>query len=51
MVTPQGNFKGETGNKWHMIPIVDKNKSCLEVRKWVGKLLGVFLEEEVREEG
>ena len=37
MVTLKGRFKGETGEKWHMLPLVDITESGIEVRKWVGR--------------
>ena len=36
MVNIQGRFKGETGGKWHMVPLVDYTNLCIKVRRWVG---------------
>ena len=43
MVTLQGTVKGEIGDKWHMLPLIDNNWSGLEVRKWVGIWLNVLV--------
>ena len=37
MVNLQGKFKGDTGEKWHMIPLVDETDLGIEVRIWVGR--------------
>ena len=50
-VTLKGRFKGGTGEKWHMLPLVDTKKSGIEVRKWVGRWLEVLVEEDTRLEG
>ena len=51
MVTLKGKLKGETGEKWHMLPLVDTMESEIEVEKWVGKLLEVLVDEDGRLEG
>ena len=43
MVTLKGRFEGETGVKWHMIPLVDVKCSGIEIRKWVGRWLVVMV--------
>ena len=35
MVTLKGWFKGETGDKWHMLLLVDIMYSVIEVRIWL----------------
>ena len=35
MVSLKGRFKGETGDKWHMLLIVDIKYSGIEVRRWL----------------
>ena len=35
MVTFKGRFKGETGDKWHMLLLVDIMYSVIEVRRWL----------------
>jgi hypothetical protein len=37
-----GRFKGETGENYHLLCIVDKTQHGLEPRKWVGRLLGIY---------
>ena len=44
MVTFKGSFKVETGNKWHMLPLVYITDSGIEVRRWVGRWIGVWVE-------
>ena len=39
MVTLRGRFKGETGLRWHCLPISDRTASGIRHRKWVGKLV------------
>ena len=36
MVTLRGRFKGETGMRWHCLPISDRTASGIQHRKWVG---------------
>ena len=50
MVTLKGIFKGETGEKWHMMPLVDVAVSGTDIRKWVGRWLGILVDEEGRTE-
>ena len=35
MVTLKGRFKGETGDKWHMLLLVDIMYSVIEVILWL----------------
>ena len=37
MVTLKGRFEGDTGEKWHMLPLVDTTESVIEVSKWLGR--------------
>lgn len=37
-----GRFKGETGLRYHLMPVVARTKSGIEPRKWIGRLLGVY---------
>jgi hypothetical protein len=34
-----GRFKGETGENYHLLPIMDTTPHGLEPGKWVGRLL------------
>ena len=43
MVTLQGRFKWETGENWHMVPLLDGTNSGIEVMIWVGIWLEVIL--------
>ena len=51
MVTLKGWFKGKTGEKWHMLPLLDITESGIEVRKRVGIWLEVLVEEDGKLEG
>ena len=51
MVTLKGRFKGEIGEKWHMLSLVDIKESGIEARKWVGRLLEVLVEQDEQLEG
>jgi hypothetical protein len=51
MMTLHGRFKGETGERWHLLPIADETRTKLPVRKWFGRLIGRIVEEEGRTEG
>ena len=51
MVTLNRWFKGDTREKWHMLPLVDITESGIEVRKWVGRWLEVLVEQHGRFEG
>ena len=31
--------QGETGHRWHCLPICDRNRSSIPFRKWIGRLL------------
>ena len=35
MVPLKGRFKGETGDKWHIILLVDIKYSGIEIRRWL----------------
>jgi hypothetical protein len=37
-----GRFKGETGENYHLMPIVDVTTHCLEPGKWIGRLLEIY---------
>ena len=39
MVNLYGRFKGETGFRWHCLPICNKNRSGIPFRKWIGRLM------------
>ena len=45
MVTLRGRFKAETGERWHCLPICDKNRSSIPYRTWIRRLLKRRLEE------
>ena len=44
MVKLKGRFKGETGEKCHMVPLVEEIDSGVEVKRWVGIFLEVVVE-------
>ena len=50
MVTLRGRFKGETGGKWHMLPLVDVTGLGIEISRLVGRWLEIMVEEEARME-
>jgi hypothetical protein len=33
------NLRGETGERWHCLPICDNNRSGIPFRRWIGRLL------------
>ena len=35
MVTLKGRFKGETGEKWHMMPLLYMKDSVIKVSIWL----------------
>jgi hypothetical protein len=39
MITLHGRFKGETGLRWHCLPLAIHTKSGLPVKKWIGRFL------------
>jgi hypothetical protein len=43
-----GRFKGETGESYHLMPIVDKTDRGLEPRKWIGRLLRSYEEKGIK---
>ena len=51
MVTLKGQFKGENGKKWHMLPLVHINESGIEVSILVGRWIEVLVGEEIQSEG
>ena len=51
VVTLKGRFKGDNGEKWLMLPLVDTTESGIEVRKWVGRWSEVLVEQDGRLEG
>ena len=51
VVTLKGRFKKETGEKGCMLPLADTTGSGIEVRKWVGRLLELLVEEYRQLEG
>jgi hypothetical protein len=44
MVPLQGRFKGETGERWHLLPIVWRTRSGLEVGEWATRMRDSLLE-------
>jgi hypothetical protein len=44
MVPLQGRFKGETGERWHLLPIVWRTRSGLEVGVWATRMRDSLLE-------
>jgi hypothetical protein len=44
MVPLQGRFKGETGERWHLLPIVWKTRSGLEAGTWATRMRESLLE-------
>ena len=46
MATLKGRFKGESGGKWHMVPLMDEKNLGIKVRIWVGRWLEVIVGEE-----
>ena len=51
MLTLRGLFKGETGERWHLMPIADETRTRLPVRRWFGRLIGRLVHEEGRTDG
>ena len=39
MLTLRGRFKGETGLRWHCLPLSDQTKSGIPHRRWLGRLM------------
>ena len=48
MVTLKRRSKGETGEKWHMLPLVDTTELVIEVRNMAEIWLEVLVEENGR---
>ena len=44
IMTLKLRFKGETGDNWHMLPLVDIKELGIEVRRWVGIWIEVSME-------
>jgi hypothetical protein len=44
MIPLLGRFKGETGERWHLLPIAWKTRSGIEAGSWAGRLLTSLLE-------
>jgi hypothetical protein len=44
MIPLLGRFKGETGERWHLLPIVWRTRSGIEVGKWAERLKGSLVE-------
>jgi hypothetical protein len=44
MVTLLGRFKGETGERWHLLPVVWKTRSGIEAGVWANRLKESLLE-------
>jgi hypothetical protein len=51
MVTLYGRFKGETGYRWHCLPIADRTRSGLPNRLWLGRLMKRRVVHQERTEG
>ena len=51
MLTLLGRFKGETGERWHLMPLADETRTKLPVRKWFTRLLYSIVELEKRKTG
>jgi hypothetical protein len=51
MVTLHGRFKGETGLRWHCLPLSIQNASGLPYKLWIARLLCQKLLEEGRQNG
>jgi hypothetical protein len=44
MIPLLGRFKGETGERWHLLPIVWKTRSGIEAGTWASRLVESLLE-------
>ena len=51
METLKVRFKGEIGEKWHMLQLLDIIELGIEVRRWVVIWMEVLKEEDIRLEG
>ena len=51
MVPLKGRLKGETGEKWHMVPLIDEMNFGISVKRWVRRWLEVIVEEDERLQG
>ncbi len=43
-----GQFKGESGENYHLVPIVDVTSRGLEPRKWIGRLLDIYIKKDIQ---
>ena len=48
MMTLKGWFKGENGEKLHMLPLLYTMELGIYVRKWVGRLLELLVKDDGR---
>jgi hypothetical protein len=48
MIPLLGRFKGETGERWHLLPIVWKRRSGIEAGTWASRLVESLLERNQR---
>ena len=51
VVTLHGRFKGETGYRWHCLPICDASRSGIPRRRWIGRLMHCRVEVHGRTDG
>ena len=51
MATLYGKFKGESGYRWHCLPISDQTRSGIPCRRWVGRLMHRRVNLQGRSEG
>jgi hypothetical protein len=49
MIPLLGRFKGETGERWHLLPIVWKTRSGIEAGTWASRMLESLLERKRRQ--
>lgn len=51
MMALKGRFKGETGERWHLLPVADETRTRVPGRLWFGRLLQRLHYVEGRETG
>ena len=51
IITLKGRFRGDIGEKCHMLPLVDMTDSGIEIRRWVGRCLEIMVEDDGISEG
>lgn len=51
MLTLRGKFKGETGARWHLLPIADDTRSKIPVRAWFCRMMITQVTERGRRDG